>query len=82
MISHYGQAALLLHSVKDRVAGPYLDALEDLGVPVRHVAAGSADGAGAGGSPDQVLVTTIHQAKGQGMARGGGGRFGPPGAAR
>ncbi len=65
VISHYGQAALLLHSVKDRVAGPYLDALEDLGVPVRHVAAGSAAHAGAGGSSDQVLVTTIHQAKGR-----------------
>ena len=65
VISHYGQAALLLHSVKDRVAGPYLDALEDLGVRVRHVAAGSADGAGAGASSDQVLVTTIHQAKGR-----------------
>ena len=64
-ISHYGQAALLLHSVKDRVAGPYLDALEDLGVPVCHVAAGSGADAGAGGSSDQVLVTTIHQAKGR-----------------
>ena len=64
-ISHYGQAALLLHSVKDRVAGPYLDALEDLGVRVRHVAAGSADGADASASSEQVLVTTIHQAKGR-----------------
>ena len=65
VISHCGQVALLLHSVKDRVAGPYLDALEDLGVLVRDVAAGTAAGAGAGGSSDQVLVTTIHQAKGR-----------------
>ena len=65
VISHCGQVALLLHSVKDRVAGPYLDALEDLGVRVRDVAAGTAAGAGAGGSSDQVLVTTIHQAKGR-----------------
>ena len=46
-ISHYGQAALLLHSVKGRVAGPYLNALKDLGVRARHVAAGSAADAGA-----------------------------------
>ena len=64
-ISHYGQAALLLHSVKGRVAGPYLDALKDLGVRARHVAAGSAADAGTRGSSDQVLVTTIHQAKGR-----------------
>lgn len=63
-ISHYSQVALLLHSVKDWVAGPYLDALEDLGVPVRHMAAGSA-AVGGGSSSDQVLVTTIHQAKGR-----------------
>ena len=64
-ITRYGQIALLLHSVKDRVAGPYLDALEDAGVPVRHVAAGSGDDAAAGGSSGHVLVTTIHQAKGR-----------------
>ena len=64
-ISRYGQIALLLHSVKDRVAGPYLDALEDAGVPVRHVAAGSGDDVAADGFSDRVLVTTIHQAKGR-----------------
>ena len=64
VISYFGQVALLLHSVKDRVAGPYLDALEDAGVPVRHVAAGSGDDVSDGFS-DQVLVTTIHQAKGR-----------------
>ena len=64
-ISNYGEAALLLHSVKYRMAGPYQDALEDLGVPVRNVAAGSVADAGVGGSSDQVLVTTIHQAKGR-----------------
>ena len=65
VITDYGQAALLLHSVKDRVAGPYLDALEDAGVPTRHVAAGAGDDAGDGRSGAEVLVTTIHQAKGR-----------------
>ena len=64
-IADYGQVALLLHSVKDPVAGPYLDALEDAGVPVRRVAAGSGADVGAAGSFDQALVTTIHQAKGR-----------------
>ena len=65
VIADYGQVALLLHSVKDRVAGPYLDALEDAGVPVRHVRAGSGGDAGAGRSCADALVTTIHQAKGR-----------------
>ena len=65
VIARYGEVALLLHSVRDKVAGPYLDGLEDSGVPVRHVAAGSGDDAGGDGSADAVLVTTIHQAKGR-----------------
>jgi superfamily I DNA/RNA helicase len=56
---------LLLHSVNDRVAGPDLDALEDAGVPVRHVAAGSGDDVATDGFADRALVTTIHQAKGR-----------------
>lgn len=33
VISGYGQAALLLHSVRDAVGGPYRDGLERAGVP-------------------------------------------------
>ena len=60
VITSYGQAALLLHSVKDAVSGPYLDGLERGGVPVRCEPAGH-DRVPAG---DELLVTTIHQAKG------------------
>ena len=60
VITSYGQAALLLHSVKDAVSGPYMDVLERGGVPVRCEPAGHVRvTAGA-----EVLVTTIHQAKG------------------
>ena len=61
VIAGFGQVALLLHSVKDAVSGPYLDGLEQAGVPVRCEPAGHiythAD--------NEVLVTTIHQAKGR-----------------
>ncbi len=61
VIAGFGQAALLLHSVKDSVSDPYLDGLERAGVPVRCEPAGHiythAD--------NEVLVTTIHQAKGR-----------------
>ena len=61
VIAGYGQAALLLHSVRDAVSGPYLDGLERAGVTVRCEPAGhiytQAD--------NEVLVTTIHQAKGR-----------------
>ena len=61
VIAGYGQVALLLHSVKDSVSGPYLDGLERAGVPFRCEPAGHiymhAD--------NEVLVTTIHQAKGR-----------------
>ena len=60
VIANYGQAALLLHSVKDAVSGPYLDGLERAGIPVRCEPAGQVR-VPAG---DEVLVTTIHQGKG------------------
>ena len=61
VIAGYGQAALLLHSVKDGVSGPYLDALESAGIPARCEPAGH-DPAAAG---NELLVTTVHQAKGR-----------------
>ncbi len=61
VITSYGQVALLLHSVKDAVSGPYLDGLERAGIPVRCEPAGHVR-VPAG---DEVLVTTIHQAKGR-----------------
>ena len=61
VIRSYGQAALLLHSVKDAVSGPYLDGLESAGIPARCEPAGHVR-VPAG---DEVLVTTIHQAKGR-----------------
>ena len=61
VIAGYGQAALLLHSVKDAVSGPYLDGLETAGVPARCEPAGHVR-VHAG---DEILVTTIHQAKGR-----------------
>ena len=61
VIGGYGQAALLLHSVKDAISGPYLDGLERAGIPVRCEPAGHVR-VPAG---DEVLVTTIHRAKGR-----------------
>ena len=61
VIREYGQAALLLHSVKDGVSGPYLDGLERAGIPARCEPAGHVRAYGG----DEVLVTTIHQAKGR-----------------
>ena len=61
VIAGFGQAALLLHSVKDAVSGPYLDGLERAGVPVRCEPAGHLHTH----ADDVVLVTTIHQAKGR-----------------
>ena len=40
VIGRYGQVALLLHSVKDGVSGPYLDGLEQAGIPARCEPAG------------------------------------------
>ena len=61
VIAGFGQAALLLHSVKDSVSGPYLDGLERAGVPVRCEPAGHIHTH----ADNEVLVTTIHQAKGR-----------------
>ena len=61
VIGGYGQAALLLHSVRDEVSGPYLYGLESAGVPARCEPAGHVR-APVG---DEMLVTTIHQAKGR-----------------
>ena len=61
VIAGYDQAVLLLHSVKDAVSGPYLNGLEMAGVPARCEPAGHI-GMHTG---DEMLVTTIHQAKGR-----------------
>ena len=63
VIAEYGQAALLLPSVRHDMAGPYLDALEVAGIPALCVP--------SGGSRDdrghcrELTVTTIHQSKGR-----------------
>ena len=61
VIDRYGQAALLLNSVKGAVSSPYLDGLERAGIPARCEPAGHVR-VHAG---DEVLVTTIHQSKGR-----------------
>lgn len=61
VIASYGQAALLLHSVRDEFSNPYLDGLERAGIPVCCAPAGH-DRIPTGGG---VVVTTIHQAKGR-----------------
>ena len=66
VIAGYHQVALLLHSVQDEVSGPYLDALDDGGIPARCVPAGSGRGErGRRRSREAVTVTTIHQSKGR-----------------
>ena len=66
VIAGYDQAVLLLHTVQDEVAGPYLDALDDAGIPARSVPAGSGRGErGRRRSREAVTVTTIHQSKGK-----------------
>ena len=61
VIASYGQVVLLLNSVKDVFARHYLHNLESAGVPARCEPAGHAH-APAG---DEVVITTIHQAKGR-----------------
>ena len=61
VIGGYGQVALLLHSVKDSVSGPYLDGMERAGIPVRCEPAGHVRVPASA----EVLVTTVHQAKGR-----------------
>ena len=63
VIADYSQAALLLHSVKERASGHYLSAFADGGIPYHHAPANARRL-----QPDfpagRVCVTTIHQAKG------------------
>ena len=66
VITDYSQVALLLHSVGEWVSKPYLDAFIGAGIPVHCAPAGSSRDASEPGFPaGQVVVTTIHQAKGQ-----------------
>ena len=66
VIAGYHQVALLLHTVQEDVSGPYLDALNDAGIPARCVPAGSGRGGrGRRRSREAVTVTTIHQSKGR-----------------
>ena len=66
VIAGYDRVALLLHSVQHEVAGPYLDALNDAGIPARCVPAGSGRGErGRRRAREAVTVTTIHQSKGR-----------------
>ena len=64
VIAEYGQAALLLHSVKGAATVGYVDALEGAGIPVNRAPSGSRDRR-RGGTRRGVTVTTIHQAKGR-----------------
>ena len=64
VIAEYGQAALLLHSVRGKAASGYLDALERAGIPVNRRPSGS-EGRQAADRPWALTVTTVHQAKGQ-----------------
>ena len=63
VITDYAQAALLLHSVKERACDHYLGGFAGAGVPYHHAPAASRRS-----QPDfptgMVAVTTIHQAKG------------------
>ena len=66
VIGGYHQVALLLHTVQEDVSGPYLDALDDAGIPARCVPAGSGRGGRGRRRPrEAVTVTTIHQSKGR-----------------
>ena len=57
--SYQATAKLLLHSVKDLAIEPYLTGLEAVGTPARCKPAGRVR-VSAG---NEMLVTTIHQAK-------------------
>ena len=63
IIAHYGQVALLLHSVKGSKAASYLDAFERAGIPVNRESSGSRNR--RGGGRHALTATTIHQAKGK-----------------
>ena len=64
VIAEYGQAALLLHSVKGAATVGYLDALEGAGIPVNRAPSGSGSRRRAD-TRRALAVTTIHQAKGR-----------------
>ena len=64
VVTRYGQCALLLHSVNPDISTPYIDGLEDAGVPARCVPAGAVHRSGQHRQDAEVTVTTIHQAKG------------------
>ena len=64
VIAEYGQAALLLHSVRGTAAAGYLDALERAGIPVDRRPSIS-EGHRVADRPQALTVTTIHQAKGR-----------------
>ena len=64
-IRRYGEAAMLLHSVQDRVAGRYLQAFSNAGIPVdRHSRGGARQEHSRDPRGNVVTVTTIHGAKG------------------
>ena len=66
VIAGYDRVALLLHSVQHEVAEPYLDALNDAGIPARCVPAGSGRGLrGQRHTSEELTITTIHQSKGR-----------------
>ena len=65
VIGDYSQVALLLHSVRDEVAGRYMDALDYGDIPAAFPRRGStANVTGRRRGPGEVVVTTIHRAKG------------------
>ena len=61
VIDGYSGIALLLHSVKEGVISPYLDAFESADIPARCEPAGH----GPSSANDEVVITTIHQSKGK-----------------
>ena len=65
VIGNYSQVALLLHSVREEVAGRYLDALDEGGIPAAVARARPLPlGSGRHGTRDEVVVTTMHRSKG------------------
>ena len=65
VIGDYSQVVLLLHSVRDEVAGRYMDALDYADIPAAFPRRGSTDdGTGRRRGPGEAVITTIHRAKG------------------
>lgn len=63
VIADYSQVALLLHSVREEVAGRYLDAMDESGIPAA-VARARPNASGRHRERGEVVVTTIHRSKG------------------